>query len=153
MGFYRGDASWASRRSTGRKRQEVAAIMIHHSQNTCRRLLALHRCTEGFVSPRSSVELSFKYNPVFTLRNLDHHFFNQMLFCVIWRKFSQITSRLLSPTDNSAPERLVRSPAFNSVTLWHHYITMSYICIITVSQLVWHVEVDLAQLLCCCCCC
>ena len=72
MGFYRGDASGASRRSTGRKRQEVAAIMIHHSQNTCRRSLALQRRTEGFVNPRSSVELSFKYNPVFTPHNLDH---------------------------------------------------------------------------------
>ena len=43
---------------------------------------------------------------------------------------------------------LVCSPAFNSVTLWHH--TMSVIYIIYASWLVWDIRIELAQLLCCC---
>ena len=32
----------------------------------------------------------------------------------------EILKKLLSPTENTAPERLVSSLTFNSVTLWHH---------------------------------
>lgn len=35
-GFYRSSTCGESSALTGRKRLEVAAIMIHHSQNTCK---------------------------------------------------------------------------------------------------------------------
>lgn len=34
--------------------------------------------------------------------------------------------KLLSPTENSAPERLIGSHAFNSATLWHHATSQSH---------------------------
>ena len=49
-------------------------------------------------------------------------------------------------------KRLISSPAFNSMTLWHHTTSSCHVYIINDTQLVWQMKVDLSQLLCCCCC-